>query len=991
MLKLVHFVLLLLPILSYSQHIADPLWKSNYDSAQFFWNINKEKSLSLLSKAERIAFNDLGIYHENYLTILNDLGLAYGQVKEFTKAKEYLKQNLSIQKEIYTSDDPRLLHSKCNLAMILTKSGDDLKAKNIFLDVISEWQFTKDDSSFLLATQNLSRLYEVQENLDSALIIIRNALSIPLSNQFVKSLYEIRLAEGRILRKKKKYNEAANLLTTLNEDLDNKPLSVSTLSNSVKIELSLIDIELGLYGKVEMHLLQLYRKLKNIATTDELLLIELTNALASVYERLGVYDKALSYYAESLGQCVPTYGINSLNCILLQNNVAGIYLKQGSIKEAITEYERSISIYKTHLNYVTTDFLTSVNNLGSAYRHDGQYALALRYFHEVYNILEERNLLNEDLAATVLNNMGVTYTLKGEYAKATDYFEKTLKIKQHLYGLESPVLLDVIGNLSIVYWAVHRYDDAIPLFEKSLALATREVKYIFPNLTDTEQVQFYQRQKQNFERFNTLATQLAYERPELLLTMFNNQLLLKSIIFFSTKRRNTLVENSDDNQLNTQAKLVQEKGVQLGHFYQLPLSELQSMGISLKTLENEIDSVEKIILHSLSTIKSIDKNFEWKDVQQSLKPTEALIEIIRFRKYDVLSTQLTTSDKQISIGFTDSVYYAALITSKESNDFPKLVILKNGTSLEKRFLNYYRNALKFDVDDNISYSQFWKPFEEYLSGKQKIYISADGVFNQLNLNSIRDEDGKFILEKYDLHRILNASQLVQMKERRKIDFSKIALLGNPIFDSQKYEPLPGTHEEVFGILNALKLSYASTKVFMRQSANKANLKLINSPDILHIATHGFFSPDLVYLNEEAKNNFLFHSGIILSASSQSVKTQENTFDSDGIVTSYDVLNLNLASTELVVLSACETGLGKIENGEGVYGLQRSFLQAGAREIIISLWKVEDMMTKELMIKFYGYLGQQYTTKEAFKRAQIDMLHAVANPRFWASFVLLSGD
>ena len=115
------------------------------------------------------------------------------------------------------------------------------------------------------------------------------------------------------------------------------------------------------------------------------------------------------------------------------------------------------------------------------------------------------------------------------------------------------------------------------------------------------------------------------------------------------------------------------------------------------------------------------------------------------------------------------------------------------------------------------------------------------------------------------------------------------------------------------------------------------------------------------------------------------------FEQDGIVTAYDVMSLDLINTDLVVLSACDTGLGKLEHGEGVYGLQRSFLQAGASDVLVSLWKVEDIMTKNLMIKFYTYLSQHETSRQALKHAQQDMMKEVKNPRQWGAFVIISGD
>ncbi len=982
-----------------------PQWKLNYDSAQILWNVNTQKSLQLLHSAEKIALNDLGIYDENYLTIINDLGLAYAQAQDFKKAEHYLKQNLTIEFEIYPVTDSRVLQSSYNLATIILKSGDDIRAREMYKDIISKSNSAENIETYLRASENLAKGYQALEQYDSALMTVQNALSSQFSSLTIQNIYELKLMEGGILRKKKNYEEAILVLNTLHKSISSISPTYPAITNAISIELSLIDIEMGLYGKAEKDLLQLYRSGKTIPLdNDGTLLTELTNSLAYIYEKLGVYDKALSYYNESLSRCAQTYGRNSFGCVTIQSNIAGIYLKQGQIKESIVEYERFIRVIKQFSKVDNTVYLIALNNLATAYRQNDQYELAIQYFNEAYSTLEKKSLLSDDLAATVMNNLAVTCALKGEYERAAVYFEKVLLIKERVFGINSQASLDVVGNLAIAYWVLHRYNDALPLFQKSMVLALKEVKYVFPTLTETEQVQFYQQQKENFERFNTLAVQSVNAHPEFLVYMFNNQLLLKSLVFFTNKKRNALIHSKGHEQLKTLVNLVETKGVQLGHFYQMPLIELESFGISLSAMETQIDSLEKVIRHSMKNEEHTETDIEWKDVRESLKPNEALVDIIRFRKYDVLANTSLTASKRISIGFTDSIYYAVLITSAETLDHPKLVLLKNGASLEKRNLNYYRNTLRFDVDDNVSYSQYWKPLEEYVAGKRKIYITADGVYNQINLNAIHDTNGKFILEKYDLYSVLNSGQLIHRKTKSIIDFSNVVLMGDPDFNSLKveviditskkpvqYESLPGTRAEINGITSVLQRKGIDSRVFVNRMASEVNLKGVKSPSVLHIATHGFFSDSRVYLNEKVKNDFLFHSGIILSGTNMNTTNGNATFDTDGVVTAYDVMNLDLTNTGLVVLSACETGLGKIENGEGVYGLQRSFLQAGASDIVISLWKVDDNATKDLMIKFYSYLGMQYSKQEAFKLAQLDMLHIEHNPRLWGGFVMISGD
>lgn len=986
---------LLIPLAGFGQQqiVSLAAWKINYDSAQYYWSDNIQRSVDLLQKAERIAFNDLGIYDENYLVILNDLGLAYSQIRDYKKAEEYLTRSLAIQHELYTEENTQMLRSASNLATIVLKAGDDLRARQLYKSILLKSTSLEAGDIYMTASEHLANLFEVQEQYDSALTIIRQALHTNFSNPLLETGYKLHLAEGRILRKLKHYPQSEKVLTVLSKSIHSTSLTVSSLLYAVQMEQSLIKLEMGLYAEAEKELLELYRTVKNSDASNEVLLTELPNSIAYVYEKLGVYDKALLYYQESFSRCLKTYGYNSLTCAIMQNNMAGILLKQGHAAQAIRQYEEFVVTYKNLSRQNTSVYYTALNNLATAYRQTGQYDKALQHYSTVYEGLKNLHQEETDLTATVRNNIGVTQMLQGKYEAAIEHFNEVIRVKENLYGKDSPALLDVVENLAVTYWASGRHDAALPLFNRSLRMTEREIRYIFPTLTEQEQVQFYNRQKLNFERFNTLVLQQGAEMPGLKTQMFNNQLLLKSIVFFTNKKRSERVRgNAHLKQLLTRSEAAR---VKLGHFYQLPSEEVKALHISIPALEQQIDSLEKVIRHALADESVVDELVTWSDVQRSLRADEALVDIIRFRKYDVFKNASEFVAQQINTGFTDSIYYAALITTAETGQSPILIFLKNGRLLETRNHKYYINTLKFDVDDTISYAAYWLPIERQVAGKKKIYIVPDGVYHQLNLNVIRNRQNRFVIEKFDLHVLMNSGQLVNRQQPARIDFTKVVLIGDPVFGSalsneiagRYYEPLPGSKEEIKGILRALKLPAANTTLYMRHAASESNLKKVHNPSILHIATHGFFSTDVVKLNDQVKNDFMFHSGLILS----STGTIGKDFENDGIVSAYEVMSLDLNRTDLVVLSACETGLGKVEYSEGVYGLQRAFLQAGADNIMISLWKVEDMMTKDLMIKFYTYLGQQHNEHDAFKLAQLDMINSVANPRLWGGFVMVSGN
>ena len=978
-----------------------PTWKTYYDSAQTFWNKDWQKTISLLARAEKSALNDLGIYDDNYLTIVNDLGLAYTRTKDYSTAGKLFTKIIGTRTELGNTSDSEYINAVMNLANVYAESGKLQQAATLYKKLMSSSTSEKPD--YRKAGESLISLYESNNHLDSAMMILNKLRSQVRADADSIAALELTLAQGRLNRKLRKYDEARTILEDLAHTLHSRSDHTLLYIRSLQ-ELGLLSQETGFFNNAEKYLLQCFRQLKSGQTKDEALLIEVLNNLASIYERLNINDKALAYYQEALTLCQQHNGPYDTHTLTIKNNIAGIQLRQGELSEAIVSYEEISKSLKSSQG--STFYITILNNLGTAYRKNNQFPKAGERLNEAMMLIAQNKLEKEDVAAVVFNNIAVLHTALGEPEKAITYFERAYAIKQSLYGDNSLALMDLTGNLAVVYWALKKPDAAIPLFRKSIAMAIRQVRYIFPNLSEEEQIQFYKRIKEDFERFNAVAFQTAKQHPDLLKDVFNNQVVVKSILFFTQQHRQMLIDHKRDSVLAQQYQLMRSKREQLGRFYQLSLKDLATAETSASTLEKEIDQLEKAIsLKTSETVseKMIERELRWDDIQKAMSPDQALIELIRVRKYD-LRTFVENNADRVRLGFTDSVYYGALVTTSSTSGSPQLALFKDGNNMESRFLNYYRNALAYGVDDENSYSSYWKPFEPLLTNKSRIYLSGDGVYHRLNLNTIRHAGtGQYLLQRYDIHYLLNPGQLVQEKGT-SASSKKAVLFGDPVFESsasvqsidgnddyEVFHPLPGTQKEVVRINNILKTNGWTSNLFLQKMATEKNLKAVHSPDLLHIATHGFFSAGKVRLTAEAKNDFLFYSGLVFAGANNHISEERGPLDDDGILTAFEVMNLDLSSTKLVVLSACETGLGRIENGEGVFGLQRSFLQAGARNIMISLWKVDDLMTQELMGLFYHYLFKGSAVRTALKLAQLDQLKKHPDPFSWGGFVVVGVD
>jgi CHAT domain-containing protein len=453
----------------------------------------------------------------------------------------------------------------------------------------------------------------------------------------------------------------------------------------------------------------------------------------------------------------------------------------------------------------------------------------------------------------------------------------------------------------------------------------------------------------------------------------------------------------------------------------------------LQSLQLEAESLEKELVQKSEAFATLkDKRvYSWKDVQAQLKPGEAAVEMVRVRKKGVekVFTDSSGSGKLTFqlLGLSDTVWYVACIL-KPGMHSPEMVFLKNGNELEGKGIRFYNIGIRKMMADDQSYNQFWKPINEKLGPDVKrVYFSPDGIYNSLNLNTLKNAGtGQFLLEEKDMITVTSTRDIVA-NTNGKHNENYACLVGYPEFNADKtrrakeisrerkapevwYNPevirsdafaeLPSTKTEVENISVIMNSKGWTVENLLGEKALEDRVKEVELPRVLHIATHGYFQPDT------SKNqNPLTHSGLLLSGANKTLAGEKSDDTDDGILTAFEAMNLNLDNTDLVVLSACETGLGEIKNGEGVYGLQRAFKVAGAKSIIMSLWKVSDLATQQLMVSFYKHWlsppapeGGANTTlpleaggpglRAAFLKAQKELKAKYPDPYYWGAFVML---
>jgi CHAT domain-containing protein len=497
------------------------------------------------------------------------------------------------------------------------------------------------------------------------------------------------------------------------------------------------------------------------------------------------------------------------------------------------------------------------------------------------------------------------------------------------------------------------------------------VKNNFSHLTEYEKENYSARLRENFNEISAFAIRLLLEnkideRDALWTDILNYTLNTKSLILSESNRLIEDLRMNEDPEtrrlFSRWRNLKNEFGYLSGNFKK---KSKEQAGTVLK----ELVDIEKVLLRNDSNSAG---SYDWASVKSSLKNNEAAIELTRVGK----GTWSRDS----------SIFYVAFVV-RSNSDSPGIIIYKNSEQLEKRYIRYYFNSITHRIDDTISYNVFWRPLEASLQGVKTIYFAPDGVFHLINPETLKDPSAdRFLLEHVSIRNVTSTRELTQ-NDRKRFTISSAALFGSPDFSNYAKDelqhigfngnvsPLPGTKKEVDTISTLLAKHNISASTFTERSASEDQLFKVRGEDVLHLATHGFFT------SAANKSDAMLGSGLLLSKG-----TSQQT---DGILTAYEASALNLDSVKLVVLSACKSGLGEVSEGEGVYGLQRAFEVAGVDYIVMTLWNVDDSATKEFMADFYGLLVNEKDIFSAFTKARLSLKKKYPEVFYWGAFKLIS--
>lgn len=918
-------------------------WEETYKKELEYYTAGDFKNAIIYGEQSvKLAEIEFGKENDNYAKSLNTLGVMFFNSGKYDNAEKYYSEALSIRKKLLGEYHPDYLKTLSNIAGLYHTIGEFEKAEKIYYEVLKFTSETQgENTGYAFTLNNLAALKKEKGDFGNAEKLIMQACKI------------------------------------FKEKLGDKDPSYATSLNN----------------------------------------------LAELYKILGNYEKSELIYLESINIRKEIFGDNHYLYASSLNNISNLYLITGDFQKAETYLNEAIKIYRNVYEEKNTEFAIIIENLASIYKEMNKFKEAYQLYSEALMIKKETLGENNPQYSMTLDNLAELYYLMGDYKNAESYYHKSYKIFKETLGDKHPDYAKVLFGCANLYSVTGDYTKARKYFSELIKNLSAQIQSNFSFMNENEKFKFLNSINSNFEAFYSFASIDYKNNPSITAEIMNLDIAIKGIILSTTSK----VKQKVNELIVVYDKLSSIKKT-LAYAYSISMAEQINKGINVSVLEEEANQLEKELINKSEYYSEGRKIVEWKDIQKELKPNEVVIDFINFNYYNKK--------------WTDSTHYYALVL-RSDYEYPVFVKMFEISQVKDILSNSAESKNSYIKNPEVSselYKVIWKPLEQYLKGITKVYLSPSGVLNKISFAAIRTSEGELLLEKYKLNYIgnvkdipgnkrnlssletfnkfaavfggaeydLDSNEIIANKIKFKSeDLSKTYFVLNDNKKAQKenkkgnWDYLKGTLAECEHISNVFEKENIIVQKYIGKDASEdaiKNLNAKNSPFILHISTHGFFFPEMRknYSKEitgselfKRSDNPLLRSGLILSGANRVWSGQEPIEGAeDGVLTAFEVCNMDLQNTELVVLSACETGLGDIMGGEGVYGLQRAFKVAGARTIIMSLWKVPDKETVELMELFYkNWLENKMSKEDAFNQAQRELSKKYP-PYFWAAFVMV---
>jgi CHAT domain-containing protein/Tfp pilus assembly protein PilF len=977
------------------------------------------EAASLYERALQLSMRLYGENHADTATILNSMGILHLAQGKYVSAETLYQRSLKIRETVLPKNHPHIAHSLNNLADLFRIQGRYAEAVPLCQRSlrIRETVHGPNHAEVAQSLHNLALLFHAQAKHAEAEQLFQRSLTI---------------------RETFHGKDHQSVADTLND-----------LANLYAAQVKYAQAE-PLYDRS----LQIY---ETVYGKDHYAVAQPLNNLAIIYVQQGKYVEAEPLYQRALKIYETVNGKNHPDVANAINNLALLYKAQGKHAQAETMFQRSLAIRETALGKNHPAVAQSLYNLANLYSEQGKYDLAEPLHQRGLQIREAAQGKDSLEVADSLNGLANLYVAKGVIAQAEPLYQRSLQIFESVLGKNHPVVAHNLQGQAVV--AIHRdqFDQAETLLHRTIEILRARLGKDHPDTAGAVHrlAGLYARQGRNADsiRMCERALRSLHRHTVTVLPVLSEREQLDYLeLSFGSALRNSLTlalaeSVQDENRLRMASWLLNGKALGLESLSERlimardntseearqTLAELEDVRRQLArlTLESEgsdrrrLDELrerEKRLeasLHGFDTRSQRDDPwFEIDELRQKLPANGVLIDIAHFNPIDfnakAQDTQklparyvafLTTRVGEVQIvdlGPADVIEAAIHAARQELNAATKRITEKGEPEAEKELRQPLGELAKLVLH----------PLLPHIENAEQWFISPDSNLWLVPWTALPLPDGRFAIEGHRIQFLVSGRDLILNPLKLDRKPSEPLVLADPDFDLNvppgsiadnetrntagglklgAVPRLPGTATEAEALAPKLEqFAGVAPRVFTDDQARTSVFRSVKAPQVLVLATHGFFLPD----QEKKIENPLLRCGLLLAGCNRApfAKDGEDT----GVLTGLEILGIDLRGTELVVLSACETGLGDVRNGEGVVGLRQAFRLAGAESVVASLWQVPDRATALLMVAFFENLASGKSKADAMREAQLAMIRSsreksgAAHPFFWAAFTVTGG-
>jgi len=1003
--------------------------------------------------------------HADIAKCLMTLGDVFESMGEFDSALDHYQQSLAMRQRLYPPDrypdgHDAVASALNNLAFLYDTIGDYATARSYYEQAVAIRR----------------RLFPVSEYPDG-----HADLALSLNN-----LAAVISAQGDNATARKLFQEALEMrqrLYPLDEYPDGHPDIASSL-NSMGFVLRME----GDYAAARNYYEQVLAMRRRLYPPEEYPdghpdLGNILGNIAGLFDAQGNYQGALAYYKQVLEMYRRLYPEEKYpgghrDLALALNNYGAALDTLGEYADAEGPYEAALEMYRRlypEEDYPQghVDIALVLNNLGFLYSQLEMYDLSHERYEEA--LAMRRRLYPEDKypnghpdIALSLNNLGHLHGSQEDYANARKYYAEALAMRRKLYSEEiypdgHPKLVNSLNNLASLEVARGEMPQALAMLEDADRIERLGLRRFF-DMSMTDAMRHYiAGQSGAVDWFISLARLYDAATP----SAYRAVLARKTAVLDALIRRRKFERlQAADPQIAEQTAVLQDLRQQLADMALESVTDerLQRRDQLLaraKQIEAQIvRRVGSLVNEATRDGASLDQ------IAANLEPQQALVEIVRYTPYeygaprferwldDRFAAFVVSGDQDNRISLVD--LGPAEDVDQQVAELRKLVAR---TVRELRFAGESELEKEYALLAGDLYESIFAPLAPHLAEVETVYLAPDGELTRIPFEALVDQEGRYLIESHAFAYLSSGNDLVRAADEPEMPATGTVVFAAPDYDLDgapappsenllaqltrsapldeedrlstdvrglSWDPLPATREEARTIGELLEdhQQLGTVTTLIGPDAMEEYLKRLHAPRILHLATHGFYLPDIAgEAIEDTRapaegpesdsataarrlsrlrqlENPLLRSGIVLAGanvSSQQADSQEATSNGpseDGWVTAEEIGLLDLVGTALVVLSACETGLGDVRTGEGVSGLRHAFIFAGAETLVTSLYKVPDQATQALMTEFYARLAGGDSKLAALRGAQQEIIarrraqSEAAHPFFWASFILV---